>query len=58
MEIMGVAEISAHAGVRPDTVHKWRTRGILPPPDWKLAMGDVWRRETIEEWLASRRREG
>jgi hypothetical protein len=32
------------------TVRKWRTRGLLPPPDYGLRVGPVWWQSTIEAW--------
>ena len=57
--VVGVAEIAAHAGVKPDTVQQWRIRHLgFPPPERVLAMGPVWFLPVVEAWLeATGRRE-
>ncbi len=32
------------------TVRKWRTRGLLPEPDYALRVGPIWWRSTIVAW--------
>lgn len=49
--ILGIEEVAALANVRRATVDKWRTRGILPPPDLTISKTPAWRRETILHWL-------
>lgn len=49
-QIVGVAEVATALGVEANTVQVWRHRGVLPPPDWTLAMGPVWRWSTIKRW--------
>lgn len=48
--LVGAQEIAARLGVAVGTVHQWRHRGILPPADFRLGMGDVWKWATIAEW--------
>lgn len=50
LDLVGAQEIAHRLGVAVATVHQWRYRSLLPKPDWRLAMGDVWRWESIEEW--------
>jgi hypothetical protein len=47
LDLTAVAELFE---VNKGTVQKWRTRGILPPPDVELAMGPIWVRATVEQW--------
>lgn len=49
-DLMGMPEIADYLAVRRGTVYAWRQRGILPPPDVKLAACDLWLRPTIDEW--------
>ena len=50
--VVGVAEIAAHAGVKPDTVQQWRIRNLdFPAPLRVLAMGPVWLLPVVEAWL-------
>lgn len=48
--IVSSHEIADRLGVKPQTVHMWQWRGLLPAPDWSLRIGPVWRWERIEEW--------
>lgn len=47
---MGIAEIAHMLGEDRRTVAQWRSRGQMPEPDALLAMGPVWREETIARW--------
>jgi hypothetical protein len=38
------------------TLYAYRQKGKLPAPDIELAVGPVWRRETIEQWDRERNR--
>ena len=52
-DLLGNVEIAALLGVKIQTVHVWRTRGALPPPDYTLSSTPVWFRKTIVEWALS-----
>lgn len=52
---VGVSEIAELAGVKPDTVKKWRHRGIFPQPAHTLRMGPVWWRQDVETWIEHRK---
>jgi hypothetical protein len=47
-ELMSTNEIATLFGVKPGTVHAWRTRRIFPPPDFVLSGTPIWRRERVE----------
>ncbi len=49
-DLMGVTEIGEFLGVSPRTVSQWRQRGIFPPADLTLEMGDLWTRNTVTDW--------
>lgn len=50
--LVGVPEIAARAGVKTDTVRKWRQRhDDFPRPLADLAAGPVWSLEAVERWL-------
>ena len=54
---VGVTEIADRAGVKPDTVQKWRTRhDSFPPPAVALSMGPIWDWHVVAEWLDARHR--
>ena len=58
-DLVGVAEIAERAGVKPDTVHAWRSRHpSFPSPAVVLAAGPVWRWSDVDAWLAIPRRSG
>ncbi len=56
-EPIGPGEIRGMFGVTAETVSRWQRTGALPPPDYTLAMGPVWRRDTILEWALETGRE-
>jgi hypothetical protein len=50
--LVGVPEIADSAGVRADTVRKWRQRHAdFPRPIAELNAGPVWSLEGVERWL-------
>ena len=52
-DVIGVREVSRLAGVAPQTVSSWVSRGRADlPPYTMLATGPVWRRAHIVAWLA------
>jgi hypothetical protein len=46
---VGAAEITARLGVRGQTVHTWRQRGLLPPPRWTVSGQPAWDWPEIEK---------
>lgn len=50
-KLYGIYEIARILGQRRQTVAQWHTRGQLPEPDARLAMGPVWRESTIKNYL-------
>jgi hypothetical protein len=55
VKIYGIAEIGDAVGYPRQTVSAWYARGKLPPPDWILKMGPVWKAETIAPWIRRRK---
>lgn len=51
---LDAAAVAKMLGVQPTTVHQYRLRGTIPPPDLVVARSPAWREETIRAWLASR----
>lgn len=49
---VGIAEIAERLGVPRQTVAQWHLRKKLPAPDARLAMGPVWREETVTAWIS------
>lgn len=43
----GVSELT---GLAITTIHMYRSRGVLPDPDFQLGGGPVWKQATIERW--------
>ena len=53
--LVGVAELADRAGVKPETVTKWRQRHPdFPTPVASLAVGDVWVWADVAPWVAAR----
>lgn len=51
-------EVAALVGIRPDSVRRYRLRGVFPDPDGYVGRTPWWRRPTVEAWLASRQGPG
>ncbi len=47
---VGEAEIAERLKARPQTVHAWRHRGLLPPPRWRVSGRPAWEWVEIEDW--------
>lgn len=47
---MGAAEIAVRLAVRPQTVHTWRQRRLLPPSRWTVSGQPAWDWPDIEAW--------
>jgi predicted DNA-binding transcriptional regulator AlpA len=47
---VGAAEIAARLGVRPQTVHTWRHRKLMPQPRWTVSGQPAWEWSEIEAW--------
>ena len=47
---VGAAEIAARLGVRPQTVHTWRHRKLMPTPRWTVSGQPAWDWPEIEVW--------
>lgn len=53
-DILGVHELAVLAGVLPRTMSGYYSRGQCPAPDYVLACGPIWKRETATAWIAKR----
>lgn len=47
---VGAAEIATRLGVRPQTVHTWRHRKLMPQPRWTVSGQPAWDWPEIEAW--------
>lgn len=47
---VGAAEIAARLSVRPQTVHTWRHRKLMPAPRWTVSGQPAWEWSEIEAW--------
>ncbi len=47
---VGAAEIADRLKVKPQTVHTWRQRDILPAPRWMVSRQPAWDWAEIEKW--------
>jgi predicted DNA-binding transcriptional regulator AlpA len=48
-------DVADRLGVRVATVHEYRARGTLPPPDEYVGRSPVWKEATIHAWEQGRR---
>jgi len=50
--------LSKHLAISETTLRRWRSAGLFPQPD--LATGRIlrWEPETVQQWLADRKRRG
>lgn len=53
VELVGAAEVAELLGVRLETVHMWRHRGIMPAPIVAVSDRPAWRLEVILGWAES-----
>ncbi|WP_354163801.1 MULTISPECIES: hypothetical protein [unclassified Bradyrhizobium] len=49
---LGLSELSEIVGISKGTAHGRMKRNKLPEPMVKLAMGPVWTKESIWDWLS------
>jgi len=47
---VGAAEVALRLGVRPQTVHTWRQRKVMPEPRWIVSGQPAWDWLEIEAW--------
>ena len=47
---VGAAEIAERRGVKPQTVHMWRHRKLMPRPRWTVSGQPAWDWLEIEAW--------
>lgn len=52
LDSKGVAHI---IGVKQETILWYHKRGIMPAADGRFGRTPVWRKQTIDDWDASRR---
>ena len=57
-DLVDVNATAEMAGIRPATVHQHLAKGTIPAPELRIGNAYAWRRQTIEEWLQTRRRPG
>lgn len=53
-EWVDIAQVAELAGVKVPTIYQHRKRGTMPEPDARLGGVPVWKRRTIEKWIATR----
>lgn len=51
VDLVGVTEVAAMAGVKANTVAVWVKRGKLPAPAAVLQAGRIWHKADIVRWL-------
>lgn len=55
--LMGSREIEKRLGVSRQRVYQLTTRADWPAPYDELAMGKIWLKSDVEEWIATHRPE-
>lgn len=56
-EPIGVAEVAELLGVKDRTVHMWKWREVMPPPDYDAVnRSHAWKYGTILAWAAATNR--
>jgi predicted DNA-binding transcriptional regulator AlpA len=58
IDLVDVNATADMAGIRPATVHQHLAKGTIPAPELRIGNAYAWRRQTIEDWLQTRRRPG
>ena len=49
-DTLSLSELAERFGVNYQTARVWRTRGVLPPPDWWDGAYPRWDTATADEW--------
>src|SRR5690242_4087171 len=50
-QLAGVQEFAFLLGITKSTISRWGNDELLPDPDDTLALGRIWKRQTIEHFL-------
>jgi predicted DNA-binding transcriptional regulator AlpA len=50
-------DVAELMGLGIETIKTHRARGNMPDPDYVIDDKPLWRRETIEQWIATRRKQ-
>jgi hypothetical protein len=50
IEILGTDEVAELLGVENQTVRLWKSKGIMPNPDWVISRVPIWTAGTIVRW--------
>ena len=53
-QYMNSADIAAHLGVRLATVHTWKSRRRMPPPDRMFSRTPLWHVDTVRGFVAAK----
>lgn len=56
--VLTTADVAAALGIKPASVRRYASAGILPPPDGRLGRTPWWRQETIAQWRRQRPGQG
>lgn len=54
-DLLTAADVAELAGVKVETIRMYTHRGTIPPPTRRIGQSPVWKRRTIETWIATRR---
>jgi len=56
--LLTIEQVAELAGLRRETIDRYRVRAVMPEPVATVAGSPVWSRPVIDWWLATRRRPG
>lgn len=57
-DLRTLGDFAEALGVRPDTIHAYRSRGYLPDPIGTVGTTPVWSRAQLDAWLEARPGQG
>lgn len=57
-DLLTAAQVGELAGIQTATVHQHHWRHTMPEPALVIAGRPLWLRETVEQWIATRRAPG
>lgn len=55
-DLLSPQEVAEALGVKVQTVHAWKFRKLMPPPNMIISGCPMWRRQAIAVWAAQTRR--
>ena len=54
-DMLTIGEVAEIMNLPTNTITSYRSRGYMPKPDKQYGRTPLWKRSTIDKWLATRR---